>query len=196
MNLFGYDLGFDWSDVGKFLGGNDAKTQPNGSNSSWWDNWGDAVKNVGKVAVNTGMNYLNSQNKQDTRNSLYDQMAALTQKDYEQQLAEYNQSQQESAANRAIAQQNANARAAAARQTEANRMVAAAKASKAEQKGYNVAKEMYKPYMDAGLAILPQRTAVTQKALGGLDSLLAKMMEAKQMDALNQDTSFLAGLKK
>ena len=146
--------------------------------------------------IKGGLNLLGglagTMNSSSTGNGIADIIRRREQADYEygqkynEAAQAYNtQAMANAAANRAASQRAAGARAAAARETEANRQKALKKGTMNMDKTYKQTMDMYAPFQQAALQLLPQMQKSYEGGMNTANSLLSLLQQPENMSLLN-----------
>lgn len=149
--------------------------------------YGDEIKG----GLNLLGNLAGTLNSSNTGSGIADILRGREQSEYDyanknnEAAQAYNtQAMANAAANRAASQRAAGARAAAARQTEANRQKALKKSTKHMDKVYKETMDMYAPFQQSALQLLPQMQKNFEGGLNMSNDLLKLVQRPENMDLL------------
>ena len=138
-----------------------------------------------KPVVNAGLGAYQQANKSGAQQSYADLLRSAEQQNYDNQKAAYEANQAAQAQNYANNQAARAPNQAAARATQASKNAAERKAAKIQQKYYEEAQGLLRPYAETSARLLPQVEQAYGSSLSGLGSLLAELQNPKNMAKMN-----------
>lgn len=145
-----------------------------GKNKSWL-----------KPVTRLGSNLLGANQESGNQQNYLDSLRAAEQRNYDEAKAQYDYNNEIGMANAASRNAASASSAAASRATEANRMGAAKKSFKAEKKGLQEIKDLYKPFSDTDARILPGMEAAYNQGLGNLSGASKFFSSPEQFAKIN-----------